>query len=61
MMMTDKAWKLAQKHGGSWGEHPDVLRSYWKHEIINDKTQLTYWDYVIMKLSNRTKDAQISS
>lgn len=41
--MTAK--KLEKKYG-TWGEHPEYVRSDWKYEVTNGDTSLGYWVWV---------------
>lgn len=31
---------------GSWGQHPTHLRINWQAQVINDLTQIGYWEWV---------------
>ena len=44
--MDEDQKKLADAHGGIWGEHPDYQVSDWQHEVANDETRSGYWSFV---------------
>ena len=48
--MSEEANRLANEHGGIWGEHPDYPVVDWEHEASNDYTRASYWDWVLGKL-----------
>ena len=45
--MSDEALELAEQHGGIWAEHPDFPVEDWQHEVANDETRQSYWDWVL--------------
>lgn len=48
--MSDEARKFAEEWGGVWNEHHKYLVSHWQHEVANDYTRSSYWDWVIAQL-----------
>ena len=48
--MRDKAWKICQKNGGIWGEHPDHPKDIWSSECLNNDTVIGYWDWVSSRI-----------
>lgn len=41
---------------GLWGSCEDFPRRDWKSEVVNDDTNLGYWDWVATKFSARRDD-----
>ncbi|WP_019025420.1 MULTISPECIES: hypothetical protein [unclassified Thioalkalivibrio] len=50
---------MAELHGGYWSEHPDFPLADWRHEIANDDTRQSYWDWVVSKSEEGGKKARI--
>jgi len=46
----DPIHALADKHGGTWGAHPDYPVENWTYEIGYGDTRLGYWEWVDVKL-----------
>lgn len=44
--------RLANEHGGFWGEHPEQPVDDWKYEVENGDTQLGYWEWVQQRLEH---------
>jgi hypothetical protein len=42
-----EAEKLAEAHGGYWGEHPRHLSEDWRTEVETESTRQGYWDWVV--------------
>ena len=45
--MSEEARKLADQHGGVWGNHPKYPPKDWTYEVDNGDTRAGYWDWVI--------------
>lgn len=58
IMMSDKTWKLCQRHGGIWSEHLEHPLKTWVLECRNNITRTGYWDWVIIRIERKTKEAQ---
>ena len=43
--MNDDVQILINKYG-YWGEHPEHKVEMWLDEIANDRTRMSYWDWV---------------
>lgn len=55
MTLESNACDLREKHGGTWGEHPERPVADWQHEVKNDDTRLGYWQWVAASLMNEGK------
>lgn len=55
-LMTDAAWKICQKWGGHWTEHPDFSESDWQYEVTNNDTREGYWNWVSNKIMQNKKE-----
>ncbi len=60
IMMSDKAWKIAQRNGGIWGLHSKHLRYDWVNEVTTGLTQIGYWDWVVAKVKEEVTDESIN-
>lgn len=52
LFLAMEAAKLAEAHGGAWGEHPDHLVEDWRNEAGDDYTRLGYWEWVAARIEN---------
>jgi hypothetical protein len=43
--MESMVREFSEKHGGTWGEHPDYLVSDWQNEVATGDTRMGYWDW----------------
>ena len=50
--MSEKALKLAEKHGGVWTVHPGYPPADWQYEVANGDTRSSYWDWVLSKMES---------
>lgn len=48
--MSPEALDLARKHGGVWAEHPVFTSDDWRHDIAEQNTRRSYWDWVLSKI-----------
>jgi hypothetical protein len=48
--VSETALKLAQLHGGFWGEHPRHPVRDWQYEVATNQTRASYWDWVLSQL-----------
>lgn len=46
----DPIHALADKYGGTWGQHPNYPLEDWTYEVGNGDTRLGYWEWVDVKL-----------
>jgi hypothetical protein len=50
--MTREAAELAERHGGTWGEHPQHPVTDWVYAVSNDDTRSGYWEWVLVQLES---------
>jgi hypothetical protein len=51
--MTNASENLAERYGGTWGEHPDYRAASWRLEVWEEATRLGYWEWVVAQLEVR--------
>jgi len=47
MDMETRELQLAEKHGGTWGAHPNHPVADWQYEVANDDVRCSYWRWVL--------------
>jgi hypothetical protein len=51
---------LADKHGGTWGEHPDYPIADWQYQVANEHTRKGYWEWISDQiLEKEVKDREV--